>query len=203
MQVCELLTHGQFPSRGWRGNPRRELDRRREVFNLILGVGRKTVKDFYEGRPLDPQRIWDGFFPLSEELYLFSYPGSGEQNRFLNGHATELYSFAERIARDKEAGSSDQIVLVAGGGVEPALICAEALGIEGVSPITFLRYRFGDNRPCLPFWDFDKGKLEEVERKSVLLVDDAIKFGRTFSEVEEVLKQSGAAKIVKRFVVQA
>jgi hypothetical protein len=202
MHAFELYVGGQFPSRGFTGNPREQMKRRQQILTTVLDLGRTLVRDFYQGLPFDAQKTWAELYPIFFEFGIYSLGGTGFRNRFLNNHTSRVLQFGHNIQRDPRVRECDHVVLITNGGLEPALLAAECLGISGITPIAFSQYHYEDCDVCLPFWHFDQDILPEIRDRSILLVDDAVHGGKTFDRVEEFLDKFDPRDIHRRYVVQ-
>ena len=92
--------------------------------------------------------------------------------------------------------SFDAVVGIANGGVVPAALLSERLRL----PLEILRinWRGVDNVPCREKPELLRTPDFEIKGKHLLIVDDRVKTGATFSRAKEILK--GAA-LIRSFAV--
>jgi len=165
-----------------------------------MAAGKMVVSRFYEGEPMGAQEIWDQFYPFIGDFIGFSMGITREGNRHLNSKKRSVLDFVHKLMEDPQARACEHVVFIANGGIEPALIASHYLNIPKITPIAFSAYRLSDEEVCLPFWLYDSGRIEEIEGKNVLLVDDVKSQGTSLDRVTGFIETQKPKSIIPRYV---
>lgn len=95
----------------------------------------------------------------------------------------QLFSFSEEF---------DLIVAVANGGIIPAAMLSQRLGVD--MQLLRISLRNSSQRPMYNS-PIQVGEIPDVAAKRILLVEDRVKSGASLALAKSILEQAGAAKV--------
>ncbi len=107
-----------------------------------------------------------------------------------------IYKMAENVS------GINYVVGIKRGGVIPALLFASTLKISDIGFLWLMRYT--DGKPPKAIGEMPElleVELDDVRGKSILLVDDIARTGKTLRTAEKILLDKGARRVISAVIV--
>jgi hypoxanthine phosphoribosyltransferase len=159
-----------------------------ETLNAMLRGLRLTVSGFYrdnENVPFDEVR--EIIIPYDSTLIKHGLK-RGCKKRHLDGSEYQVGRYALNLTEVLKNEELDLVIPIASGGFEPSALIADYLSINEMFPIRYSRVSRTDGGVLVPSQAPLEYPKQEVDGKRILVIDDIVASGGTFSKLAKWMK---------------
>jgi len=160
-----------------------------EILNQLLLNGRDAVGSFYRGHGVDFEKVNEDFLHFSDQIISFSLNGRASF-KDLDGQIDSVLYFGCKLGGFFSEIEVDTIVCIASGGLEPSLLAMDVLEKEDLFVLRCSRQK-EHGRVQIPQNITVESLDFNIRDKSILVIDDYIKTGRTIKETLNFLVSYG------------